>query len=164
MSWQIALTVASTVMSASQSISQGKSQKAMYDLQAKQTQADSARKALQYEERANETLRKLNTNNAAIVARGYAGGVSGLEGSSKLMQTVNTMYAGKDYSTDLSNAANAMLSGNAQADIYGTSGDIAMRGGILDAATKLASGAYSVSKVYKTTDTTTTKPKPEVPA
>jgi len=121
----------------------------MYRLQAMQTQADSARKALAYEQRANETLRKLNANNAATVARGYAGGIVGLEGSSKLITTLNTREAGRDYQTDLSNAANAMLSGNAQSDIYGNAADIATRGGLLDAATKIATGAYEVSKVYK---------------
>jgi hypothetical protein len=65
------------------------------------------------------------------------------------MVSVNTREAGRDYSTDLSNAANALLSGNAQSEIYGNSADIATRGGILDAATKLATGAYSISKVYK---------------
>jgi len=159
MSWQIALSVASTAMSASQSMSQAKSQAAMYRLQAMQTQADSARKALAYEQRANETLRKLNANNAATVARGYAGGIVGLEGSSKLITTVNTREAGRDYQTDLSNAANAILSGNAQSDIYGNAADIATRGGLLDAATKLATGAYEVSKVYKTSETPKEPPK-----
>jgi hypothetical protein len=115
-----------------------------------QTQAESARKALAYEQRAIETLRRLNSNNAATVARGFAGGIQGLEGSSKLITAINTRDAGKEYSTDLSNAANAILSGNVQSDIYGSSGDIATRGGILDASTKIATGAYEVSKVYKT--------------
>jgi len=100
MSWQIALTVASTVMSASQSMSQAKSQQAMYKLQAMQTEAESARKALAYEQRGNETLRKLQSANASSVARGYGGGIVGLEGSSKLMQTVNTQNAGRDFLMD----------------------------------------------------------------
>jgi hypothetical protein len=150
MSWQIALSVGSTLMSASQSMTQAKSQAAMYRLQAMQTQADAARKALAYEQRANETLRKLNSNNAATVARGYAGGIQGFEGSSKLVATVNTREAGRDFNTDLNNAANAILGGNAQADIYGNAADIATRGGVLDAATKLATGGYELSKVYKT--------------
>jgi hypothetical protein len=143
-------SVGSTILGAGQSMSQASNQNAMYRLQAMQTQAESARKALAYEQRANETLRRLNANNAATVARGYAGGIVGLEGSSKLIAAINTREAGRDYQTDLSNAANAMLSGNAQADIYGSSADIATRGGVLDAATKIATGAYEVSKVYKT--------------
>jgi hypothetical protein len=147
------ISAASSAFSAFSSFSQGKSQQAMYNLQAMQTKADAARKALQYEERANETLRKLNANNAATVARGYGGGILGLEGSSKLIAAINTREAGRDFQTDLSNAANAILSGNAQADIFGTSGKIAARGGLLDAAGKLATGAYEFSKVIKTSDT-----------
>jgi hypothetical protein len=147
------ISAASSVFSAFSSFSQGKSQQAMYKLQAMQTQAEASRKALQYEERANETLRKLNANNAATVARGYAGGIQGLEGSSKLITTVNTREAGRDFQTDLSNASNALLSGNAQSEIYGNAADIATRGGLLDAATKLATGGYELSKVYKTKET-----------
>ena len=153
------ISAASSVFSAFSSFSQGKSQQAMYNLQAKQAQADAARKALQYEERANETLRKLNTNNAATVARGYAGGILGLEGSSKLITAINTREAGRDFNTDLSNAANAILAGNAQSEIFGTSGKIAARGGLLDAAGKLATGAYEFSKIYKTSEPPKEPPK-----
>lgn len=159
MSWQIALSVGSTLMSASQSMSQAKNQAAMYRLQAMQTEADAARKALAYEQRANETLRKLNSANAATVARGFAGGVVGLEGSSKLRVTVNTRDAGRDFETDLSNAANSILAGNAQSDIYGNAADIATRGGLLDAATKIATGGYELSKVYKTKEVPKEPPK-----
>jgi len=144
------ISAASSVFSAFSSFSQGKSQQAMYNLQALQTQAESARKALQYEERANETLRKLNANNAATVARGYAGGILGLEGSSKLITAINTREAGRDFMTDISNASNALMAGSAQADIFGTAGNIAARGGLFDAAGKLATGAYEFSKVIKT--------------
>jgi hypothetical protein len=161
MSWQIALTVASTVVSASQSMSQAKSQKAMYDLQAKQTEADAARKALAYEQRGNETLRKITSANASSVARGYGGGVVGLEGSSKLMQTINTQQGGKDFLMDMDNAANALMTGSTQADIYGTAGDIAMRGGAFDAASKLFTGALDISKTYKTSAPTPKAPAPE---
>lgn len=153
MSWQIALSVGSTLMSASQSMSQAKNQAAMYRLQAMQTEADAARKALAYEQRANETLRKLNSANAATVARGFAGGVVGLEGSSKLRVTVNTRDAGRDFETDLSNAANSILAGNAQSDIYGNAADISTRGGLLDASAKILTGGYELSKVYKTKET-----------
>ena len=150
MSWQIALSVASTAMSASQSMSQAKNQAAMYRLQAMQVQADSARKALAYEERANETLRKVTAANASNAARRYAGGVLGLEGSAKLVETVNLKEAGRDYMTDISNASNALMSGSTQADIFGTSGEIALRSGAFDAASKLATSAFELSKVYKT--------------
>ena len=153
------ISAASSVFSAFSSFSQGKSQQAMYNLQAMQTKADAARKALQYEERANETLRKLNSNNAATAARGYAGGILGLEGSSKLISAINTREAGRDFMTDISNASNALMAGSAQSDIFGTAGKIAARGGLLDAAGKLATGAYEFSKIYKTSETPKEPPK-----
>jgi hypothetical protein len=152
-------SVGSTILGAGQSMSQASNQNAMYRLQAMQTQAESARKALAYEQRANETLRRLNANNAATVARGYGGGILGLEGSSKLITTVNTREAGRDFMTDISNASNALMAGSAQADIFGTAGNIAARGGLFDAAGKLATGAYEFSKIYKTSETPKETPK-----
>jgi hypothetical protein len=147
------ISAASTAFSAFSSFSQGKSQQAMYNLQALQTQADSARKALQYEERANETLRRVTAANAANASRRYAGGVLGLEGSAKLIETVNLKEAGRDYMADISNASNALMSGSTQADIFNAAGKMAARSGTLDAAFKLATGAFEFSKVIKTSDT-----------
>jgi hypothetical protein len=147
------ISAASTVFSAFSSFSQGKSQQAMYNLQAMQTQADSARKALQYEERANETLRRVTAANAANASRRYAGGVLGLEGSAKLIETVNLREAGRDYMADISNASNALMAGSTQADIFNTAGEMASKSGSLDAAFKLATGAFEFSKVIKTSDT-----------
>ena len=146
------ISAASTVFSAVSSYSQGKSQQAMYNLQALQTQADAARKALAYEERANETLRKVTSANAANVSRRYAGGVLGLEGSAKLIETVNLREAGRDYMADISNASNALMAGSTQADIFNISGKMASKSGILDATFKLAAGAAEFSKVIKTSD------------
>ena len=147
------ISAASSAFSAFSSFSQGKSQQAMYNLQAMQTQAEASRKALQYEERANETLRKVTAANAANASRRYAGGVLGLEGSAKLVETMNLKEAGRDFMADISNASNALMTGSTQADIFGTAGKIAARGGVLDAAGKLATGAYEFSKVIKTSDT-----------
>jgi hypothetical protein len=85
--------------------------------------------------------------------RDSAGGIQGLEGSSKLITTVNTREAGRDYMADISNASNALMAGSTQADIFGTSGEMAARSGSLDAAFKLATGAFEFSKIIKTSDT-----------
>jgi len=153
------ISAASSVFSAFSSFSQGKSQQAMYRLQAMQTQAEASRKALQYEERANETLRKVTAANAANASRRYAGGVLGLEGSAKLVETMNLKEAGRDFMADISNASNALMTGSTQADIFGTAGKIAARGGLLDAAGKLATGAYEFSKVIIPKDKTEEPPK-----
>jgi hypothetical protein len=153
------ISAASSAFSALSSFSQGKSQQAIYNLQAKQAEADAARKALAYEERANETLRKVTAANAANVTRRYAGGVLGFEGSAKLVETMNFREAGKDFMADISNAANALMTGSAQSEIFGTSGKIAARGGLFDAAGKLATGAYEFSKVIIPKEKTEEPPK-----
>jgi hypothetical protein len=152
MSWQIALSVGSTLFSAVSSVQQGKAQQEMYKLQAAQTEAEAARKALAYEERANNTLRDLNRSNGALIAQGFGGGVKGFSGSTALVTSVNTRNAGIDFQRDLDNASNALTAGNIQSDIYGVAGKTAYRGKLLDAGTKLLAGGYELSKVYKTKD------------
>jgi len=142
-----AFFVGSSLLSAYQSYQQGKAQEAMYDIQALQAQAEGERKALEYELRANDTLRALRQRNAANIARGYGGGVVGLEGSSKLIETVNNREAGRDLMFDIANTKNAILQGNTQSEIYSTSADVARRSGILDAGAKLAMAGYAYKQV-----------------
>ena len=144
-----ALLVASTALSAYQSYQQGVAQKAMYDVQAMQATAESERKALEYELRANDTLRDLQKRNAANIARAYGGGVDGLSGSSKLMEKVNNKQAGRDLMFDVVNTKNALLQGTTQSEIYQTSGKIAKQSGILDAAAKLGMAGYEYKKTGK---------------
>lgn len=144
------ISAASSAFSAVSSFSQGRSQQAIYNLQAMQTKAESARKALEYETRANETLRKVTTANSANIAKRYSGGVLGLEGSAKLIETINFREGGKDFLNDLTNATNAIMTGSIQSDIYEVAGETAARSGLFDAAGKLATGAYEFSKVFKT--------------
>jgi hypothetical protein len=141
------LFTASTLISAYQSYQQGLAQEAMYDVQALQATAESERKALEYELRANDTLRSLRQRNAANLARGYGGGVVGLEGSSKLVETVNNREAGRDLMFDIANTKNAILQGNTQSEIYSTSADIARKSGILDAGAKLAMAGYGYQQI-----------------
>ena len=141
------LFTASTLISAYQSYQQGLAQEAMYDVQALQVTAESERKALEYELRANDTLKLLRQRNAANLARGYGGGVVGLEGSSKLVETVNNREAGRDLMFDINNAKNAILQGQTQSEIYSTSADIARRSGILDAGSKLIMAGYAYNQI-----------------
>lgn len=149
-----AISLASTAFSAVQSIQQGRNQKAMYDLQAKQAQAEGERRALEYEQRANDTLRNLRRSLSANVASRFSGGVSGLDGSAKLIDTISTTEAARDIMFDVSNAKNAVLGGQTQGDIYDMSGKMAMQSGLLDAGMKLGEGAY---KFYQVSGTPTAK-------
>ena len=136
------LFAASTALGAYQSYQQGRAQEAMYDVQALQATAEGERKALEYELRANDTLRELRKRNAANITRAYGGGVVGLEGSAKLVEKVNNQQAARDLMFDITNTKNALLQGNVQSEIYNTSADIARKSGILDSAAQLGMAAY----------------------
>lgn len=129
------------------SIQQGAAQKAMYELQGAQASLEARRKALQYEQRANETLRKLNEANAAVRARAFAGGVSGFDGSAALVQIASGTRAGRDYMTDIQNALESERSGGFQQQLYKQAGKTAMRAGYFDAAGKLGMAAGQYGKI-----------------
>lgn len=152
------LSIAGSVFSAMQGMQQAKSQKAMYKLQALQTQAESERKALQYEQRANDTLRNLNKAIASNLSRGYAGGVAGFEGSTALINTASGRDAGKDFMFDIQNAENALLAGTTQAEIYGIAGKTAYTSGMFSAAAGLAEAGYKYSKIGSAPAPTSTTP------
>jgi hypothetical protein len=119
----------------------------MYDIQALQAQAEGERKALEYELRANDTLRELKKRIAANVASKFSGGVSGLDGSAALINAVSSREAGRDLQFDYVNARNAILTGDTNASIADTSGQIAYRSGVLSAGIKLGETIYKYEKL-----------------
>ena len=141
------VAVAMAVVSAIGSIQGGKAQRSYYEVQAAQTRVESDRKAIQYQIQANQVLQKVNAANASVVARGFAGGVQGFDGSSALLQAVNTTKGGKDFITALDNSDSIRRSGLIQATLYENAGKTAERAGYFDAAGKLAMAAASYSKI-----------------
>jgi len=141
------LFVGSTLLSAYQSYQQGRAQSAMYDIQALQARAEAERKSLEYELRANDTLRELKKRIAANVASKFSGGVSGLDGSAALINAVSSREAGRDLQFDYVNARNAILTGDTNASIADTSGQIAYRSGVLSAGIKLGETIYKYEKL-----------------
>ena len=141
------LMIGTSLLGAYQSYQQGRAQKAMYEIQSLQAQAEGERKALEYSLRANDTLRELRRRMAANVASKFAGGVSGLDGSAALIDAVSSREAGRDLQFDYANARNAILSGDTNAGIAETSGQIAYQSGLLDAGFKLGETAYKYSQL-----------------
>lgn len=141
MTWQIAAAALSAA-SAVQSIQQGKAQKTAYELQAQQTQLKAQRDALQYEQAALDTYRKLSITNANAAARGFSGGVNGFSGSAKLVQQVNETRAGRDINILEQNKQFGLTFGDIQANILEDAGDQAVRGSYFDAASKLGTAIY----------------------
>jgi len=136
------VAIAAAVVGAAGSIQQAAAQQSMYELQGAQANLEATRRALQYEQRANSTLERLNAANATVRAQAFAGGVSGFDGSAALVQTVSSGKAGKDYMTDIQNARDALSGGSFQQRLYNEAGDTAMTGGYFDALGKLGMAGY----------------------
>ena len=141
------VAVAMAVVSAIGSIQGGKAQRSNYQIQAAQTRVESERKAIQYEFQGNQILQRLNAANSAVVARGFAGGTQGFEGSSALIQAVNSTRGGKEFAFALGNSDSIRRSGLIQSTLYESAGRTAERAGYFDAAGKLGMAATSYSKM-----------------
>jgi hypothetical protein len=121
----------------------GQSKKRMYDMQAKQVSVEAERKAVQYRQQANQVLRKQGATNAAIVARGAAGGVDPFSGSADVIRRAADTAAGREFEITLANADAALRGGAIQAQLYEAAGDQAGRAGAFSAVSKLAMAAAS---------------------
>ena len=135
------------LMSARGSIQTGQIQATGYNWQAAQALLKSRREALQYEQQANQTLERLLQNNAAATARGFAGGVSGLSGSSKLIQERNELLAGRETQMLKEGATSALTFGAIEASMLQDAGEAAIQCSYFDAMSKIGSAAYTASQI-----------------
>lgn len=149
-----AVAVAMAVVSAYGSIQEGKAKRSYYELQAAQTRVESERKAVQSQFRANQILQRINSTNATVIARGFAGGVQGFDGSSAVVQAINNTKGGKEFAFELGNADAVRRGGLIQATLYESAGKTAERAGYFDAAGKLGMAAASYGKMGGAPSTT----------
>jgi hypothetical protein len=133
--------IAATAVSAYGSIKQGQDKKKYYDQQAAMTRIETERAAIKYEFQANQILQRTNAANAAVIARGFAGGVNAFEGSAGLIQSVNNTRGGKEFSFALAGAEGQRRNGLIQASLYEDAGATAQRTGYFDAAGKIGMAA-----------------------
>lgn len=136
-----------SVVSAIGSYQSGQAQKRMYDLQAKQASVEAGRKAVQYQQQANQVLRKQAATNAAIAARSSAGGVDPFSGSADVIRRATDTAAGREFEILLQNADAALRGGAIQARIYEEAGDAAGRSGAFAAIAKLGTAALTAGKI-----------------
>ena len=122
------VAVAMAVVSAFGSIQEGKAKNDYYKMQAAQTRVESERKAIQSQFKANQILQRINSANASVIARGFAGGVQGFDGSAGLIQAVNNTRGGKEFAFELGNADAVRRGGLIQATLYESAGKLAMAG------------------------------------
>lgn len=137
------IAVVAKVVSAIGSIQQGAAEQEMYNLKAKQATIEGERKAIQYQQRSNDTLRRLQATNSALAARAYAGGVNPFSGSPDIVRAANETTAGREYSILLADADAAMRGAGFQAEIYRESGRQAYQRGVFNAAGKLLGAGES---------------------
>lgn len=142
-----AVAIALAVVSAYGSIKEGQDKKKYYNQQAAITRIETERKAIQYEFQGNQILQRTNAANAAVIARGFAGGVNAFDGSAALIQTVNSTRGGKEFALALSNAEGQRRNGLIQASLYEDAGATALRTGYFSAAAKLGMAASMASSV-----------------
>lgn len=141
------VAVAMAVVSAFGSIQEGKAKNDYYKMQAAQTRVESERRAIQSQFKANQILQRINSANATAIARGFAGGTQGFEGSAALIQAVNNTRGGKEFAFELGNADAVRRGGLIQATLYESAGKTAERAGYFDAAGKLAMAGSSYAKI-----------------
>jgi len=137
----------STGMSMFQTYRQGQMTKSMMNIEDMQLRADLARKELNYELDALKRLRAVKALNANIVASRFSGGVYGLDGSAKLLESINLQRYGEDAKMALFNIENDIINGNAQSEIYKKTGDQAVFGANLNAAAKLGEAVYMYDRL-----------------
>jgi hypothetical protein len=135
-----------SVVSAIGELQAGQAQRRQYNLQAQQTEVESQRRAIQYQQRSNDVLRRRLQANAAISARAYAGGIDPFSGSPDIVRAANDTAAGREYATLLEDADAAMRGGMLQAELYREAGRTAQRTATFSAAERLGTAALSYGK------------------
>ena len=138
-----AASAVSSVMGAFQSMQQGAAAESQYEIQAAQARAKAEREAVNAEIEGNNVLRKLRQTNAAAVARGFSGGVSGFSGSAKLIQEVNAKNAGRDFTNLQRTAAERRSYGEVQEMMFLEAADNAKSSSTFDAISGLAGAAFN---------------------
>jgi hypothetical protein len=139
--------IAATAVSAYGSIKEGQDKKNYYNQMASQTRVETERKAIQYEFQANQILQRTNVANAAVIARGFAGGVNAFEGSARLVQAVNNTRGGKEFAFALAGAESQRRNGLIQASLYEDAGTTAEQTGYFNAAAKIGMAAVSAGSL-----------------
>lgn len=141
--------VALQAVSAYGSYQQGKTVQQQYNLQAKMATAEGERRALQYQQRANDIVKKQLAANSALAARAYAGGIDPFSGSPDIVRAANDTSAGREYMTVLADVDAALRGGAIQAQIYEQAGQAAARRGRFEATTKLVGAALSYGQTIE---------------
>lgn len=136
------LSAAGQVFQGLNALQQGQTQASMYRLQQIQLESKLINDRLNMTRQSNDVLRRLNAANASAVARGYAGGVKGYEGSSALLMELNDKYAGQDLEVIQQNIQTSGTYGDIQNSMLTTAADKAISGSYSEAFASVGKAFY----------------------
>lgn len=139
------LSAAGQVFQGLNALQQGQTQASMYRLQQIQLESKLINDRLNMTRQSNDVLRRLNAANASAVARGYAGGVKGYEGSSALLMELNDKYAGQDLEVIQQNIQTSGTYGDIQNSMLTTAADKAISGSYSEAFASVGKAFYLYS-------------------
>jgi len=114
-----------------------------YKMQAEQVRTEQEIKRLNLLQAANDKTRNILATNASNVASGFASGVSGFDGSIKLVTKKNEERYLRDISALEFNSTSSELFQDAQMSLLATAGDEAVRGSKYDALRHIGN-AYNI--------------------
>lgn len=136
------LSAAGQVFQGLNSLQAGQTQASMYRLQQIQLESKLINDRLNMTRQSNDVLRRLNAANASAVARGYAGGVKGYEGSSAMLMALNDKYAGQDLEVIQENIKTSGTYGQIQDSMLTTAADKAISGSYSEAFASVGKAFY----------------------
>ena len=141
-----AAAVAASIMSAYSSYQQGQIQGKQLELKGRLEQTQFDRRAIQYQQKANQVLERLKQTNANLTAKGFAGGVDSFSGSTNIVRAANETAAGREFKIYLDDADAAIRAGDIALASNLAAAQQAKTAGKLDAATKLLMGGAQAGK------------------
>lgn len=137
----------STGASVLNTLRQGQYQKQMYKIQDLELQANMEMKKLNAINESIDLMKEVKRINAVNLAAAYSGGVSGLDGSVKLLETITGKEYGRDYQIAALDFSNDVVGGEVQSDIYKATQNQVVNGSILESASKLGYAAYAFNRL-----------------
>jgi len=141
-----AAAVAATTLSAYSSYQQGQIQAKQLELRGQLEQTQFDRRAIQYQQKANETLRNLKRTQAALAARAFAGGVDPFSGSPDVVRAANETAAGREFQIYMADSDASFRAGDIAMESGMAAAAAARRAGTLDAGTKLLMASATAGK------------------
>ena len=141
-----AAAVAATTLSAYSSYQQGQIQAKQLELRGRLEQTQFDRRAIQYQQKANETLKNLKRTQSALAARAFAGGIDPFSGSPDVVRAANETAAGREFQIYMADSDASFRAGDIAMESGIAAAKTSRRAGVLDAGSKLLMAGATAGK------------------